>query len=142
MKKGKILSSFSTHPAVRWPKGISGMALKRMAVEFGMGTDLRGEDYTRAAVRALRDALWHNSLTIADALGFPKEAMIVEVMIGVARPDAVDKAQVAAVLPYGSAKVSVVEGGLDVLKDDGEGRTVMANAAAIVYFDIAEEAGA
>jgi len=118
------------------------MALKRMAVEFGMGTDLRGEDYTKAAVRALRDALWHNSLTIADALGFPKEAMIVEVMIGVARPDAVDKAQVAAVLPYGSAKVSVVEGGLDVLKDDGVGRTVMANAAAIVYFDIAEEAGA
>ncbi len=116
------------------------MALKRMAVEFGLGTDLRGEDYTKAAVRALRDALWHNSLNIADALGFPREAMIVEVMIGVAKPDEVNKEEVAAVLPYGSASVTVEEGGLDVAKPDGSGRTVMANAAAIVYFDIAEGA--
>ncbi len=116
------------------------MALKRMAVEFGLGTDLRGEDYTKAAVRALRDALWHNSLNIADALGFPREAMIVEVMIGVAKPDEVNKEEVAAVLPYGSATVKVEEGGLDVAKPDGSGRTVMANAAAIVYFDIAEGA--
>ncbi len=36
--------------------------LKRVAVEIGMGTDIRGTDYTKAAVRALRDALWHNSL--------------------------------------------------------------------------------
>ena len=116
------------------------MALKRMAVEFGLGTDLRGEDYTKAAVRALRDALWHNSLNIADALGFPREAMIVEVLIGVAKPDRVNKDEVAAVLPYGSARVTVEEGGLDVSKADGSGCTVMANAAAIVYFDIAEGA--
>ena len=37
------------------------MALKRVALEIGMGTDIRGGDYTKAAVRALRDALWHNS---------------------------------------------------------------------------------
>ena len=42
------------------------MALKRVALEIGMGTDIRGGDYTKAAVRALRDALWHNSLTVAD----------------------------------------------------------------------------
>ncbi len=41
--------------------------LKRVAVEVGMGTDIRGTDYTKAAVRALRDALWHNSLNVADA---------------------------------------------------------------------------
>ena len=116
------------------------MALKRMAVEFGLGTDLHGEDYTKAAVRALRDALWHNSLNVADALGFPREAMIVEVMIGVARPDQVDRDEVAAVLPYGSATVKVEEGGLDVTRADGSSRTVMANAAAIVYFDLAKEA--
>ena len=28
--------------------------LKRVAVEIGMGTDIRGADYTKAAVRALR----------------------------------------------------------------------------------------
>ena len=37
------------------------MALKRMVLQIGMGTDIRGADYTKAAVRALRDALWHNS---------------------------------------------------------------------------------
>jgi uncharacterized protein (TIGR02058 family) len=36
------------------------MALKRMVLEIGMGTDIRGADPTKAAVRALRDALWHN----------------------------------------------------------------------------------
>ena len=45
------------------------MALKRMVLQIGMGTDIRGADYTKAAVRALRDALWHNGLGVADAVG-------------------------------------------------------------------------
>ena len=49
------------------------MALKRMVLQIGMGTDIRGADYTKAAVRALRDALWHNSLSVADAVGLPVE---------------------------------------------------------------------
>ena len=51
------------------------MALKRMVLQIGMGTDIRGADYTKAAVRALRDALWHNSLSVAGALGLPVDAM-------------------------------------------------------------------
>ena len=54
------------------------MAKKRMVLEIGMGTDIRGSDPTKAACRALRDALWHNSLSIAPALGHPPEAMIVD----------------------------------------------------------------
>ena len=49
------------------------MAWKRMVLQIGMGTDIRGADYTKAAVRALRDALWHNSLSVADAVGLPVE---------------------------------------------------------------------
>lgn len=112
------------------------MAITPVAVEFGMGTDLQGGDHTKAAIRALKDALWHNSLNIADAFGFPREAMMVHVKIGVARPDAVDRETVAAVLPYGSATVEVVEGGLDVPAPDGEKFTVIANAAATVSFDM------
>ena len=59
------------------------MALKRVALEIGMGTDIRGGDYTKAAVRALRDALWHNSLTVATAVGKSSDDMQVEVLIGV-----------------------------------------------------------
>jgi hypothetical protein len=68
------------------------MPMKRMVLQIGMGTDIRGADYTKAAVRALRDALWHNSLSVADALGQDVDAMQVEVTIGVPHPERVDRA--------------------------------------------------
>ena len=114
------------------------MAMKRLVLEMGMGTDLQGRDYTKAAVRALRDALWHNSLTVVPALGYERDDMRVEVTIGVAQPDAVDRQAVADVLPYGTATVICVEGGLDVPGDDGKGMTVVANAAAVVWLDVEE----
>ena len=113
------------------------MALKRVALEIGMGTDIRGGDYTKAAVRALRDALWHNSLTVATALGKSSDDMQVEVLIGVPQPDQVDTAQVLAVLPHGTGTVTCVEGGLEIFNDSGTGSTVLAHAAAIVRLDIA-----
>jgi uncharacterized protein (TIGR02058 family) len=112
------------------------MAMKRVAVEFGMGTDIRGADYTKAAVRALRDALWHNSLSVAKALGMPTDSMVVEILIGVPRPERVDKAAVLAVLPHGTGTVKVVEGGLEIANDEGTDSTVIANAVAIVHLDI------
>jgi uncharacterized protein (TIGR02058 family) len=112
------------------------MALKRMVLEIGMGTDIRGADYTKAAVRALRDALWHNSLSVADAVGLPVDAMQVEVTIGVPRPELVDKAAVLAILPHGSGTVNVVAGGLEIPNDAGTSTTVLAHAAAVVRLDI------
>jgi uncharacterized protein (TIGR02058 family) len=112
------------------------MALKRMVIEIGMGTDIRGRDYTKAAVRALRDALWHNGLSIADAVGLPVDSMKVEVRIGVPHPETVDKAAVLAVLPHGTGTVELVEGGLEIPNDAGTGGTVIANAAAIVRLDV------
>ena len=113
------------------------MALKRMVLQIGMGTDIRGADHTKAAVRALRDALWHNALSVADAVGLPVDSMRVEVTIGVPRPDQVDKEAVLAVLPHGTGTVRVVEGGLEIPNDAGTNTTVIANAAAVVRLDIA-----
>ncbi|HTD92066.1 MAG TPA: Lin0512 family protein [Burkholderiales bacterium] len=112
------------------------MTMKRMAIEIGMGTDIRGTDYTKAAVRALRDALWHNSLNVADALGKPTDSMVVEVLIGVPKPDLVDKAEVLKVLPHGTGTVKVYEGGLEIFNDTGTSSTVLAHAAAIVRLDV------
>ncbi len=112
------------------------MTMKRMAIEIGMGTDIRGADYTKAAVRALRDALWHNSLNVADAVGKPVDSMVVEVLIGVPKPDLVDKAEVLKVLPHGTGTVKVYEGGLEIFNDAGTGSTVLAHAAAVVRLDI------
>ncbi len=112
------------------------MTWKRMVLEIGMGTDIRGADSTKAAVRALRDALWHNSLSVAQALGMPTDSMRVEVTIGVPRPEQVDKAQVLAVLPHGSGTVNVVEGGLEIPNDAGTDSTLIAHAAAVVWLDL------
>jgi uncharacterized protein (TIGR02058 family) len=112
------------------------MALKRMVLEIGMGTDIRGADPTKAAVRALRDALWHNSLNIASALGMDTDAMQVEVTIGVPHPEKVDEQEVLAVLPHGTGTVSVIEGGLEIWNDEGTNATLIANAAAVVWLDV------
>ncbi len=112
------------------------MAMQRMVLEIGMGTDIRGQDYTKAAVRALRDALWHNALTITNALGVDIDTMRVDITIGVPHPELVDRAQVLAVLPHGTGTVTVVEGGLEIPNESGTGATVMAHAAAIVRLDI------
>ena len=112
------------------------MTMKRMVVEMGMGTDIRGADYTKAAVRALRDALWHNSLNVAAALSLPTDSMVVEVLIGVPKPELVDREAVLAVLPHGTGTVKVIEGGLEIYNDAGTGSTVIANAAAIVRLDV------
>jgi uncharacterized protein (TIGR02058 family) len=113
------------------------MAMKRMVLEIGMGTDIRGADSTKAAVRALRDALWHNSLTVTSALGVPVDAMRVEVTIGVPRPETVDHAAVLAVLPHGTGTVNVVDGGLEIANEAGTGSTLIAHAAAVVRLEIA-----
>ncbi|WP_371133167.1 Lin0512 family protein [Hydrogenophaga sp.] len=34
--------------------------MKRVVTQFGMGTSIRSRNYTEAAARAIRDALWHN----------------------------------------------------------------------------------
>lgn len=112
------------------------MAKTRMIHEFGMGTSLRRRDYTEAAARAIRDALWHNSISVADAFGFPKEAMIVDVEIGVQNPEEVETDKLLKIFPYGQPSVTVKKGGLDIPKPDGSGVTVIANAAVMVSFDM------
>lgn len=112
------------------------MAMKRVVTQFGMGTSIRSRDYTEAAARAIRDALWHNSLNVADAFGFPKEAMIINVEIGVQRPDEVDRQALLEIFPYGQPSVTVVKGGLDIPRREKEGWSVVANAAVVVSFDM------
>lgn len=116
------------------------MTWRRMVLEMGMGTDIRGGDSTKAAVRALRDALWHNSLGIAAALELDTDAMWVEIHIGVPNPGSVDTAEVLALLPHGSGEVKVAEGGLEIPTDGGGDRSIIAHAGAVVWLDVPEVA--
>ena len=113
------------------------MAQKRVILELGTGNDLHGGDYTKAALRAVQDALHHSSLTMLRALKVnSKTHMFVNVTIGVQQPDKVDKAEVLAVLPHGTGTVKVFEGGLEIMNEAGTDRTVIAQAAAIVRLDV------
>lgn len=111
------------------------MPKHRVLTEFGMGTSLRRQDYTQAAHRALQDALWHNSINIAELFGFPKEAMIIDVEIACQQPDKVDTSALVDIFPYGQATITVSRGGLDIPRPDGV-PTVIANAAINVSFNM------
>ena len=111
------------------------MAIKRLFTEFGMGSSLRRRDYTQAAVRGVKDALWHNSINLAELFGKDKTEMLIDVEVGVQSPGAVDRAAVAEIFPYGQVNVEVVHGGLDVPRSQGN-PTVMANVAISVSLDL------
>ena len=81
----------------------------------------------------MSDAIRHSSLNFFQALGKSPNDMQITLKIGVGDPTAVDKAAVAAELPYGEVTVEVEQGGLDVPNDDGRDAICIANAAVLVY---------
>lgn len=135
MKPGRIGAGVPA-AGVEHGKGTAAMALKRMVLEIGMGNDLHGGDYTKAAVRAVQDAIHHSSLTMIRTLGISREAMHVEVTVGVQRPEAVDLDAVRKTLPYGTITAKAVKGGLDVPDDAGEDLAVIASAAVVVRVEL------
>ena len=112
--------------------------MKRIILEMGMGNDLYGEDYTKAACRAVDDALHHSSLILFRSLGFDHQDMEVRVTIAVQEPEKVEVPIVAAKLPRGVPYVKVVHGGLDVVDCAHDTKSVIATAAVEAYLDIDE----
>jgi uncharacterized protein (TIGR02058 family) len=112
------------------------MSLKRVITEFGAGNDLHGGDYTKAAVRAVEDAIHHSSLSLIRSLGIDSRTMQVEVTIGTQHPDRVDAERIKAALPHGQVTVSLVKGGLDVPDDTSGDVAVIASAAVTVRLDL------
>jgi uncharacterized protein (TIGR02058 family) len=117
------------------------MALKRAILELGSGNDLHGSNYTTAALRAVQDALHHSSLAFVGSLGLDRNAIQVEVTIGVQQPDKVDREAVRKSLPRGTATVNVVKGGLNVPQEGTHDEIVIASAAIAVRFEPPASAG-
>lgn len=112
------------------------MAKTRLILELGTGNDLHGSDYTKAALRAVQDALHHSSLAFIRSLKVDKKTIDVEVTIGVQRPERVDLEKVKASLPVGNVTVKAVKGGLDVPDPDNNDPAVIASAAIAVRADL------
>jgi len=114
------------------------MSMERIILEMGTGNDLYGEDYTKAATRAVQDALHHSSLTLFRSLGIDHGNMQVEVTIGTQQPDAVDTGIVAKQIPFGDVIVNSVMGGMNVVDPDQETVSVIANAAVAARLDTSD----
>ena len=112
------------------------MPAKRVILEMGAGNDLHGGDYTKAAIRAVEDAIHHSSLTMIRTLKVDTKTMQVNVTIGVQQPDQVDADAVKSVLPVGQVSVKVVKGGLDVPDEEAGDIAVIASAAVEVRLEL------
>ena len=111
------------------------MTLRRYITEMGMGVDVHGKNYTTAAKRAVSDAIRHSSLNFFKTLNKSADEMRITLVIGVTNPNAVDSKEVARELPYGTVKVEVKQGGLEVPNEAGDDAIIIANAAILVGFD-------
>lgn len=108
--------------------------MKPLICELGMGADVHGRDYTKAALRGISDAIRHSSLTLFYTYKHPSQ-MYVEVTVGVSEPEKVDKEAVAAALPFGTVDVAVVQGGLNDMGLGGADDIVLAAVAVKAWLD-------
>jgi uncharacterized protein (TIGR02058 family) len=111
------------------------MARVRCITEMGMGVDVHGKDATKAARRAVSDAIRHSSIGFFRMVGKTSKDMFVDVTVGVPDPDTVDIAAVAKELPYGTVTVTAVKGGLEIPAESGGDSIIIANAAVIVSLE-------
>ena len=119
------------------------MNKKRFIIEMGTGVEQHGQDITRAATKAVKDAISRVSLvgllemvTLEDL-----NEIFVEVLIACPRPKEVDADEVLQTLPFGQKKIKVVEGGMIVhghqlpALEDRSDEIIIANAAVTVCID-------
>lgn len=90
------------------------MAAQRFVVEIGTGVDLHGEDVTKAACRAVKDAISRSCLCgLVEILGMEDlQSVQVDILVAVPRPQDVDLDRVQAEVPIGRKTALAVEGGM------------------------------
>ncbi len=116
-------------------------------MEVGTGIDLHGEDATKAAQRAVKDAISHSSmiglsqLFKANSFSEIEEALMVDVTIAAPDPEKVNGEAVLVTLPEGKRRISVVKGGLkfpnESTRDEAKTHSiVIVNAVIVVLIDV------
>jgi uncharacterized protein (TIGR02058 family) len=119
---------------------------RRYLVEVGTGIDLHGGDETKAAQRAVKDAISHSSMVGLGQLfkvgSFAEieEALMVDVTIATPHPEKVDGEAVLSILPEGKRRITIIEGGMafpaaSTVEESKTHGIVMANAVIVVLID-------
>ena len=116
--------------------------MKRFIIELGWGFDLHGGDVTKAAKKAIVDAMSHSCLSgLAEVLDDDeKQRLRVAVKIGCPKPEEIQKDELLKVLLFGNPTIDVVDGGLSTtglyVEALGEGdQIVIAVASLTVYIE-------
>jgi uncharacterized protein (TIGR02058 family) len=114
---------------------------KRFIVEIGTGVDLHGEDVTKAACRAVENAISRSCLCgLMEIVGVKDPGAVeVEIVVASPKPDQVDLDRVKAAAPVGRKTARSVLGGMTAtglcVPRFGENcdQIMVANAAITVY---------
>lgn len=88
---------------------------KVMFIEIGMGIDLHGQNVTKAAVRAVQNAIHHNSMPGLRSVLPNNDIHQMKVHVRLAVPadkESLDLSVVRAELPYGEVSFEVIDGGM------------------------------
>ena len=116
-------------------------------LENGTGVDLHGKDETKAAQKAIKDAISHSSMIGLGGLfkigSFKEleEALMVDVTIATPNPETVDGEAVLSVLPEGKRRINIIKGGMmwppeNIDPDAKSHEVVMVNAVIVVLIDV------
>ncbi len=119
------------------------MAWKRFVVEWGTGADLHGQDATKAACRAVQDAISRSCLCgLLEIVRLQDlNAMRVDVLVAVPMPDQVQADAVLSVIPFGQKSLQTVPGGMSAPGlyqpelGDQSPDIIIANAVVTVWVD-------
>ena len=119
------------------------MNLKRYVIEFGLGADLHGQDVTKAAQRAIREAISRSCLCgLVDIFGFDDpNRMYIQLKVACPFPERLDRAKLLESVPFGQVELSTAEGGMITeglhLPQLGDGdRIVIAIASLTILVDV------
>jgi len=122
-----------------WKEG-KRLKLQRYIVEIGTGADLHGGDVTKAAQKAIKDAVSHSCLCgLFDIVGInDPNQMHIHVKIACPYPEKLDHDQVLSAVPFGTTQLEAVPGGLSVRGLDipalGQGDTIVVALAALTVY--------
>lgn len=123
------------------------MDYKRYLVEIGTGVDLHGEDATKAAQRAVKDAISHSSMVgLSQLFNFKNfyeidDALLVDVTVAAPDPSMVDGEAVLTTLPEGKRRINVVKGGFrfptESTKQEAKTHSILiVNVVIVVMIDV------
>lgn len=99
-------------------------------IQYGTGIDLRGEDITKACIRAVRNAIGHNTIPSVPLLT-DGDLSRLQVHIRLAVPaarDQIDQEAIRRTLPVGTVTFTIQEGGMATQNGVGE-QAYIVNAA-------------